>query len=36
MLGVFFSTEDHQEKGIADKVMLRILSAEGPQDEDTI
>jgi hypothetical protein len=32
MLGVFFSAEDHQDKGIADKVMLRILS----QDEDTI
>jgi hypothetical protein len=36
MLGVFFSTEGPQVKGITDKVMLRILSAKGPRDEDTI
>jgi hypothetical protein len=36
MLGVSFSTKGPQYKGITDKVMLRILSIEGPQDEDTI
>jgi hypothetical protein len=35
-LGLFFSAQGPQDKGITDKVMLRILSAEGPQDEDTI
>jgi hypothetical protein len=32
----FFSTEGPQDKGITCKVMLRILSTEGPRDEDTI
>jgi hypothetical protein len=36
MLGVFFSAEGPQVKGITNKVMLRILFAEGPRDEDTI
>jgi hypothetical protein len=36
MLGVFFSVEGPQDKGIANKEMLRILSAQGPQDKDTI
>jgi hypothetical protein len=36
LLGVFFSVEAPQDKGITSKVMLRILSAEGPQDEGTI
>jgi hypothetical protein len=30
LLGVFFSAEGPQVKGIIGKVMLRILSAEGP------
>ena len=36
LLGVFFSAEGPQDKGITGKVMLRILSAECPRDEDTI
>jgi hypothetical protein len=36
LLGVFFFAESLQDKGITGKVMLKILSAEGPQDEDTI
>ena len=36
LLGVFFSAEGPQDKGITGKVMLRILPAEGPRDEDII
>jgi hypothetical protein len=36
LLGVFFSTEGPQDNGITGKVILRILSAEGPRDEGTI
>jgi hypothetical protein len=36
LLGVFFSAEGPQDKGITGKVMLRILPAKCPQDEDTI
>jgi hypothetical protein len=36
LLGVFFSAEGPQDKGITDKVMLRMFSTKGPQDEDTI
>jgi hypothetical protein len=36
LLGVFFFAEGPQDKGITDKVMLRILIAKGPQDKDTI
>jgi hypothetical protein len=36
LLGIFFSTEGPQDKGITSKVMLRVLCAEGPRDEDTI
>ena len=36
LLGVFFSAKGPQDKGIIDKVILRILSAEGPRDEDTV
>jgi hypothetical protein len=36
LLGVFFSIEGPHEKGITDKVMLRMPSTEGPQDKDTI
>jgi hypothetical protein len=36
MLGVFFSTEGPQDKGIIAKVILRTLSTEDPWDEDTV
>jgi hypothetical protein len=36
LLGVFFPAEGPQDKGINGKVMLRIISAEGPRDEDTV
>jgi hypothetical protein len=36
LLGVFFSAEGPQDKGITGKVMLMILSTEGPRDEDII